>query len=462
MRNVTQSPLVPDPVQRECKLIEQHAGPQLGPVGSESFMQTFIKPQLLMNQSSKDEIEDVLPTTEFQREDLKCHYFLVNIPGRIDSARLKQAINSTIQNHSILRTLFVPSKPHGILQVVLRKLQIPLPRRETDQNLELCSELLCRKDHIREVPWGTSTFQAELVLRNEASHMLILRLSHAQFDGCCISNLFTSLAAAYENPTTAEFGSNYSLYMQHRLAQKSTKAFQFWEEYLSGASMTEFAVPPLTPHTDWRRTQATKDIPLPSPPQNITSATLFKAAWSLVFSRLTKQRDIVFGQIANGRSLPMPNVDCVLGPCVNVSPVRTIIDPAWTALDLLSHVGEQHLRTLPFETLDACEIIANSTSWEPDTRFSCILAYQNFPPVQDTLVLDGIQCSFRKLELPILLHEVEISAYPGPSGWVLDLAGPGWILGSGQAERILEELAEKLVMLSERPTERLYCASCGV
>ena len=66
----------------------------------------------------------------------------------------------------------------------------------------------------------------------------------------------------------------------------------------------------------------TKTIPLPTLSQGITLASAVKAAWALILSHVTSTTDIVFGKTVNGRSLPMPDIERILGPYVNYIPAR--------------------------------------------------------------------------------------------------------------------------------------------
>lgn len=122
-----------------------------------------------------------------------------------------------------------------------------------------------------------------------------------------------------------------------------------------------------------------KTIKFPTTPTDITMATVFKAAWALILARSTRQQDIVFGQVVNGRGVLLDGVEKVLGACVNIVPVRVIIQPQGSALALLRQVQDQHIRTLPFETANLEEIVRQSTPWahknvlavSPSTKISC-------------------------------------------------------------------------------------------
>ena len=65
-----------------------------------------------------------------------------------------------------------------------------------------------------------------------------------------------------------------------------------------------------------------REIQLLSPPDAITMATIFKAAWSCVLANITKGKDLVFDQLVSGRSLPLGGVEEIIGSCVYIILVR--------------------------------------------------------------------------------------------------------------------------------------------
>jgi hypothetical protein len=103
--------------------------------------------------------------------------------------------------------------------------------------------LHCRGDAKTPVPLGVPSFQLTLVSsQRDSQSVVILRLSHANYDGVSMPVLYNDIAAAYmSKPATAT--SNFSSYMQHRLSQQTAPAFDFWREFLRDASMTRLSVP---------------------------------------------------------------------------------------------------------------------------------------------------------------------------------------------------------------------------
>jgi hypothetical protein len=118
-------------------------------------------------------------------------------------------------------------------------------------------------------------------------------------------------------------------------------------------------------------------VDITSKPNDITMASILTAAWSLLLSRLLSTRDVTFGGVATGRSLDLPDVETIVGPCYQYVPIRVAFGTDWTARSLLQHVQEQYVGNLPFESLGLKEIIENCTDWPSGTDFDSLVHHQD-------------------------------------------------------------------------------------
>lgn len=168
------------------------------------------------------DVIDVLPTTEFQREYLyrnQRHYFMVTIPGPIHQSRLKAAIRALIEKYEILRTVFVPVKD-TLAQVTLHRIRSDLQIVETTY-LKTAMKAISHEDSLKVLPPGTTNFQATLVVGSDNHHALILRISHAQYDGVSFQNLYADLTSAYQGNALAP-APQFSDYMKCRAETNSS------------------------------------------------------------------------------------------------------------------------------------------------------------------------------------------------------------------------------------------------
>ena len=357
----------------------------------EGFLQEHICPQLNVFRGG---IEDVLPVTDYQamaitgsllESRFMLNYFSFEGRGRLDLGRLKQSVSNVVRAYPILRTVFVG---HGnqLLQVVLRNLEPDFSVFETEQDLGEFSSDLKEKDRSYGAQLGESFLRVALVRRKYSDHhCIIIRLSHAQYDGVSMPMILESLQAAYnEKPLSP--GADFSNYVNSATEDLSGDMHDYWRNLLRGSSMTNI-VSRERPDYNMLVTDSTslsKTVKLQSlSSSNITAASVLKAAWAMVLVQTSATSDVIFGTIVNGRNAVVPGVAHAVGPCLNINPVRAKLRSGWTALDLLHDIQNQQVANMPHEMLGFREIIKNCTDWSDWTSFSSIMQHQNLDATQD-------------------------------------------------------------------------------
>ncbi|PLB51476.1 nonribosomal peptide synthetase [Aspergillus steynii IBT 23096] len=322
------------------------------------------------------EIEDILPTTDFQRgflEHQEIYYLQLHLPMEINVARLEQACHAIIERHPMLRSVFVPHD-HSYLQIQFRRIHFRLTQFPCDDDLASVVERLSVENAARGVAKGVPYFQASLISRSQSESVLLLRASHAQFDGESMPLIVQDLISVYEGTALEKAPPSFGLYLRHRQSHANPQTFKFWQQYLQGAALTSL---PLSGSDSDEKFTFRQYIPLPTPPRGITLSSLVKAAWAVVLAQVTGQRDVVVSHVLNGRDTPVAGVHAISGPCVTVSPIRITIPSSDHVLDLLRHVQAQYTRSLPYAGIDFQAIRQHSTSWPANTAFSHFLTHQN-------------------------------------------------------------------------------------
>jgi hypothetical protein len=165
------------------------------------------------------------------------------------------------------------------------------------------------------------------------------------------------------------------------LASKDSESF--WKVALADSTMSEIR-PQAFPSIDYPINSAVKAIiPLVDLKNSgHTSATAVLASWSIVLSKLINKDSVVFGYITSGRHLPMPGVSEILGPCMNILPLRTNVVSTALTSSLLSSVQADYLKSLQYGHLGHYRIIENCTNWPRWTRFSTVVNHLSFELVK--------------------------------------------------------------------------------
>ncbi|KAF4838903.1 Nonribosomal peptide synthase chyA [Colletotrichum tropicale] len=379
-------------------------------------------------QEVAQQVELALPATDFQTMTLYnfySRYLWISLPNHIDTERLQQACRLLTEKHSILRTVFytttTTTATGSVVQLVLRSFQVDLKHHKDIESLDqhFTSDSLSHGPPVN----GAEGFQVQLLsLREGQKRYLALRLPHAQFDGLSLNVLVDDLSSAYDDNTGHSLApcAQFSDQVKCVTETKTTpEAYQVWKDVLDDAEMMRLDGQILRRGDGLVRTEEseksvkeelsvvtamTETAPLMAP-AGITMATLVKLAWALTLSRLflPKQlnekeaeggRSVVFGQVIHGRSLSLPYEDRIVGPCLNIIPVRVRLPPTTPNLDdpvsarvLLEQIQSQHMATLPVENLSLSTITKHCTRWAPGTQFGSFVRFQNF---EDD---NGMRCS---------------------------------------------------------------------
>ncbi|MCJ1436746.1 hypothetical protein MMC27_006128 [Xylographa pallens] len=412
----------------------------LGAADVETFIQDYICPKIGVFRGG---ITDVLPVTDFQalsvtgamlKSRWMLNYFFFDGQGYLDLTRLKRAVFKLVQSFDILRTVFVYSGDR-FWQVVLRKLQPQFQLYDTEEDLDIFTRDL-RESGMEAYPrLGQAYVQISVVKKiGTNAHRIILRLSHAQYDGICLPKIIEALKLCYEGKEVVPSPS-FSNYVLQATGPANRKSYDYWKALLRGSSMTSVAQreQPKYNVSDQASFIVKKTIKLPAlNSKNVTPATIFKAAWALTLAQLTGKSDIVFGNLISGRNAAVYGVEDIVGPCLNIIPVRIALGSKATALDLLRMIQSQQVASMPYESLGFREIIQQCTDWPEWTYFSSVVQHQNISQ-EMPLRLDGRQYKVGSFGTGDNLSDFTLLSTPQEGGTVevaLGVCGDGTIPAS--------------------------------
>ncbi|KAF2149248.1 acetyl-CoA synthetase-like protein [Myriangium duriaei CBS 260.36] len=409
--------------------------------------------------TTKDEIEDVLPTTDFQdmavtgslmRSPWMVNYFAMSGRGTLDPSRLQSACQTLLSTIPILRTTF---HLHGdrYLQIVHRHLPLQFSSHSTTEDLSSYASRLQRSDLLSS-PLSPSIPIVKffhLTSPSSPETKLILRLSHAQYDGLCLPDLWTTLSAAYNAlplPHPSPFASFIAATHPPPLAAEA-----YWRALLADSRMTHFAPRARARYsaTTGPGVRYTRHIALDhTGGGEHTFATLLKAAWALVAAVYTASEDVVFGTVVSGRNMASGTAAGAVGPAVGMLPVRCVVpSPASSAsgtasggvLDVLDKVRRQQVECIPHENLGFRRMIKECTKWRRDETFGSIVQFQNLG-IEQRIELGGTEMEIVGVGVQEESSDVLVVGTPVEGGVSVSLATPSGRLSAERAERLLAAL----------------------
>ncbi|KAJ5216558.1 uncharacterized protein N7498_002965 [Penicillium cinerascens] len=336
----------------------------------------------------KENIDEIYPVPEsvermwYQPPE----YWCINFEGPVDYDKLQQACTALVERHSVLRTVVVPFQD-SLVQIVLSQIDTCIHNQGLRPTLEsFGKEVRCRENVVAptiEYPVTQFSFSHN----DQGKGILIVRLSHGQFDGYSLAILWQDLKSLYEGSSLPEPG-NMTEHIKHWVMGQRGESFNFWKNVLDGAGVSRidngsFGHENQAPseRSTHGTVTATRYIRLGNAlPQSFTQATLGKAAWAFLLWKLSGKYSVVFAQTVNGRSQSSTDVPQPVGMCLNHIPVRANFENMRSALHLMQSLQDQHRDSLDHELVDFRQIVEKCTSWPSGTTHQSNYLHQNIDP----------------------------------------------------------------------------------
>ncbi|KAF5550003.1 enniatin synthase [Fusarium mexicanum] len=356
--------------------------------------------------------------------------FYIDFPVDSDPATLVNACHLLVKHIDMFRTVFVLASGQ-LYQVVLKHLDVPIETIVTNQNVNTATNDFLDEHAQDPILLGESLIRIA-ILKQSSSVRVLLRLSHALYDGLSLEPIVRNLHILFNGmpllPPT-----HFRRYMEYT-ANSQEKGFEFWREVIEDSVMTVLgdatnAACPRAMSTS-KALHLSKVVSVPS--QAIrssiaTQATVFNSACALVLSKESGSNDVVFGRIVSGRQGLPVNCQDIIGPCTNAVPVRAHVGTDETHHQMLRDMQDQYLRSLPFETLGFEDIKRNCTDWpEETTNFACCVTYHNFEyhpesEVEQQRVEMGVLSKHVELRKDEPLYDLAIAGEVEPDGMSLKI-----------------------------------------
>jgi hypothetical protein len=250
----------------------------------------------------------------------------------VSPTKLEKAWHKVIRKNTMLRTVFVESTGDKISSPfcmgVLRNANTSdVVRYKTcadeddvlfDYDIETKKPSKCP---LSALPLACLTIYQ--VSSSPRSLYCYLRESHLMMDAISSMCIITELLEGYTDKLDEEV-IPYAEYVKYIERQSRNPSMdRFWGRYLKGLVPCWF--PALTTLKERKAASATKTtelIPLCGTPSiqafcrkyRLTVSNIAYAAWTLVLSRYTNQKEVCFGYPVSGRALPVRNIEKIIGP----------------------------------------------------------------------------------------------------------------------------------------------------
>lgn len=424
------------------------------PPGTKEEMFSTIKPFDFVD--SLDNIVDILPVLYTQKFFIKrgvqnpreaFNYFSIGLEAALDIQRLKDSCRALLDHFAVLRAHFGEWKGE-FYQVVPRHFEVPLQVFDVVGDLTAESHAIRMRDIDQIQPLGLPT-SFILVRHTSGASRLIVRLSHAQYDGVSLPVMLKAFASLYQQESLQPnlSISRYIAYVQER----QPKSTSYWSQLLDGSQMTSIGatIGPKAPiDTALKTVRLEKMISAPKLPVGLTVGHLISSAWAVVLSQISGVDDVVYGFVVAGRNSNIRGITEMLAPCVNFVPVRAHTSQTKTSAQLLSSLQEQFTSMGESDSMGLSDIVQNCTNWPAGTLFESIVQHQNVEE-QPQFKFAGQDTQLEWFENSFAVpDQLWVISHPKGEKLAVTIAGNTGMMTDKSAQTLLDMVCDTIVRLS--------------
>ncbi|GBF80267.1 non-ribosomal peptide synthetase [Aphanothece sacrum] len=324
--------------------------------------------------------------------------FCLKIQGELDIIAFQEGWQTILDRHPILRTVFIWKNRKTPLQIVRKQVKLPWINHDwrnlSQQDQESCLKVFLEADRKQGVNTDKAPLmRCNLIQINDNTYQLIWSFHHLLCDGWSWPIIFQEIFIIYQAIKQGKSDNlasprPYQDYINWLQKQNKSLAETFWRKTLKG-----FTIPtPLREDKLDKKTDKTYNILRKNLSASLTSqlksfatqnhltlSTLVQAAWALLLSRYSGEKDIVFGTVVSGRTSTLSGIESIVGLFINTLPTRIKIPKETKILPWLSQIQEQHIESEQYSYSSLVDIKGWSDISRDESLFETILAFENYP-----------------------------------------------------------------------------------
>ncbi len=320
--------------------------------------------------------------------------------GCLNIPAFERAWQRVIERYSILRTGFAGEELKEPVQVVHKRVALPLEQQDwrgltaAEQTARL--ETFLQAGRARGFKLSEPPLMRLALMRvADDACDFVWCYHHALLDGWSVPLLMREVFAFYDafqrrQELRLAPPRPYRDYIAWLKKQDATRAEAFWRRTLAGVT----APTPLT--VDRTSTgddgYAEQEIRLPveathalqsfARKHQLTTNTLVQGAWALLLSRYSGEESVVFGATVSGRPADLPGAETMIGLFINTLPVRVHAPPEAPPTTWLKELQAQQFEMRQYEYSSLIQVQGWSGVPRGQPLFESILVFENYPIVE--------------------------------------------------------------------------------
>jgi amino acid adenylation domain-containing protein len=301
----------------------------------------------------------------------------LDLPGINSYDRVISALGSLVEQNHILRTGFTESRDaEGFVQVIWKA----LPSSQIEKVEHFHYEFDASKDSQLQHP-------LRIQIRQHGSNIkLLIHIHHALYDAWSLELLLDdldNLLMDVSPPSRPSFANVVEGYLDDTLTIDSWASKDYWKDHLLNMNLrqipsfhTSRAPAPGLAITKLATNILTSDLESIAKRLSSSAQSIFQAAYALVLGSYLGSSDICFGTVFSGRTLPIAEIENIVGPCLSTLPIRIDISAAKTLQDLVQDLNSTNRKHLEHSTMSLRDIKSAGGVHPRQQLFDTLLIWQ--------------------------------------------------------------------------------------
>lgn len=323
------------------------------------------------------------------------------IAGGLDVPAFERAWQEVMDRHSVLRTFFIWEDLKDLIQIVQRRVNLPVISHDWSDLSPLEQESRFEEHRLAERansfdPSSAPLMRLTLLKLGNDLHRLLWSFHHLLLDGWSAAIILREVGAFYEAFSQGRVlqlprPRPYRDYIAWLYRQDLSEAETFWREELKGfksPTPLPFDLPAGNASEqagEFRYKQIEVSTPVTTELQTLarrhglTLNTLVQGAWGVILSHQGKQPEVVFGTAVAGRPAELPDVQSIAGMFINTLPVRVRMSPEQPLFSWLAQLQSRQAQARQYEYTPLVKIQSWSEIPRGATLLESHLSFDNFP-----------------------------------------------------------------------------------
>ena len=366
-----------------------------------------------MSKSTRKNIESIYPLSPMQQgmlfhslydrdSGVYVEQLAATLEGPLDVEAFRRAWQRVMDRHGVLRTSFVWKKLDQMMQVVHRRVEVPLTVEdwqdlsgdEQEKRLAAFMEAERRQGFdLAKAP----LMRLSLMRLGPERHYFVWSHHHALLDGWSLSQVLQEVFTLYEGFRQGRDlrlvdVRPYRDYIEWLAQQNEEEAREFWQNRLQGFVAPTSLVVDHPRGSESKMQYGKVEVKLTRAETarlqemarnyHLTLSTVLQGAWALLLSRYNQKDDVLFGATVSGRSPDLHSVERMVGLFINTIPLRVQVDESQPVGEWLQSLQDQVGEAMMFDYAPLARIQQWSDVPAGTPLFESILVFENYPKSQ--------------------------------------------------------------------------------